>query len=64
MANEANQGQQSGGQQQKDNPSGQQQPGQKKPDQGTEQQRRAPSQEQGVKRRSVAIDLTDKRTEG
>jgi hypothetical protein len=31
MANEANQGQQSGGQQQKDNPSGQQQPGQKKP---------------------------------
>src|SRR6266852_3564207 len=47
MANEANQGQQSGGQQQKDNPSGQQQPGERKPDQGTEQQRRAPGQEQG-----------------
>jgi hypothetical protein len=51
MANETNQGQQSGGQQQKDNPSGPQQPGQKKPfgeqeSQGSEQQRRAPAREQ------------------
>ena len=54
MANEANQGQQSGGQQQKENPSGQQQPGQrKKPNpfgeqesQGNEQQRRDPGREQ------------------
>jgi hypothetical protein len=53
MANEVNQGQQSGGQQQKENPSGQQQPGQKKPNesgeqgsQGSEQQRRTPGREQ------------------
>jgi hypothetical protein len=56
MGNEANQGQQSGGQQ-KDNPSGQQQPGQKKPNpsgeqesQGNEQQRRAPGREQDQER--------------
>src|SRR5882724_11662437 len=64
MANEANQGQQSGGQQQKENPSGQQQPGQNKPkpsseqeSQGNEQQRRAPGQEQGN-------DPTQRRTPG
>jgi hypothetical protein len=37
MTNEANQGQQSGGQQQKGNPSGQQQSGQKKPNESGEQ---------------------------
>ena len=53
MANEVNQGQRSGGQQQKENFSGQQQPGQKKPNesgeqgsQGNEQQRRTPGREQ------------------
>jgi hypothetical protein len=53
MANEPNQGQQSGGQQQKENPSGQQQPGQKKSNesgeqgsQGNELQRRTPGREQ------------------
>jgi hypothetical protein len=52
MANEANQGPQFGGQQQKVNP-GQQQPGQRKPNpideqesQGNELQRRAPGREQ------------------
>ena len=53
MANEANEGQQYGGQQQKENPSVQQQPGQKKPDpsgeqeaRGNEQQRRTPGREE------------------
>jgi hypothetical protein len=64
MANEANQGQRSGGQQQTKSPSGQQQPGQKKPNpfgeqesQGNEQQRRDPGQEQGT-------DPTQRRTPG
>jgi hypothetical protein len=53
MPSEANQGQQSGGQQQKQNPSGQQPGQQKKPNPfgeqgsgGNEQQQRAPGREQ------------------